>query len=100
MSDSTVYAVKIITGEEIIGTITTNMVDGSITIKNPVNIVMVDQGQLALVPYMPILEKKEVTISNSFVVTKGPVISNIRDQYIKATTGIVTPSATGLKLTK
>lgn len=89
-TQSTVTAIKMITGEEIIALVS-EVTDQVIKLKHPLTLVMTlpeaggDQGQVAFAPWMLGLESgQEITLQISRVVYHGPARSDAATEYKSA----------------
>lgn len=88
-----VVSVKLISGDEIVTKIS-DVTEDSYAFDRPVTLSITQQG-MGLVPFMMTAE-----ISKAFVIGKDKVITMvepqeaIRGEYVKATTGIITPPST------
>lgn len=89
MSD--VIAVKLISGDEIIGRVKKRIEEtDTITITKPLAVTMTPQGGGALIPFMLTAEADEVTLQKSAIaVLPTPCNKQVSDLYIQQTTGIV-----------
>jgi hypothetical protein len=86
-----VKIVKIVTGEEIIAEIVENL-DGTLLMKNPVTLGMVDKNQLGFIGYLPYADLKDgLAISKDRIIFMAPVDSKLENEYQAAFNKIVVP---------
>lgn len=86
-----VKVVKIINGEEIIAETTENL-DGSLLLKNPVTLGMVDRNQLGFVGYMPCADLKDgLVVTKDKIMFVAPVESKLETEYQAAFNKLVVP---------
>lgn len=87
--------IKLISGEEII-TDVTNETPTAISFKNPVCLMVVGEGQMALVPWLPLAEKSDFIISADRVMLTYVPKTDLVNAYKQKTGGIVTAGAGAL----
>jgi hypothetical protein len=94
----TITAIKLVTGEEIVGDVTSALDQyPNITIKNPVLVAIqrAQDGQMALafLPFMPYLGKDvEIDIPRDKTIIVKTVDEGMRNQYNTVFGGILTPT--------
>ena len=95
---SSVKIVKLTTGEEIIGKVTESL-DGSINVKDPVTLGMVERNQLGFIGYMPYADLKQgITISNDRVMFVVPIDPKLETEYSAMFNNLIVPPKKGLTL--
>lgn len=99
-SNSTVRLVKLKSGEEIFAEVTI-MTDGTVTMKNMVNLTMVDANSLGFVPYLPYCDFKDgLQITKNDYLFLAPLKRDMENEYRKIFNKVVLPSGGGgLRLT-
>ncbi|MCK9529445.1 MAG: hypothetical protein M0R77_02580 [Gammaproteobacteria bacterium] len=88
-------AIKLVTGEEIVGRIEDNQSSdaGSLTLKSPVGWMLTQQGVMPA-PFMVTADDKPtITFSGSAIISRTTPRKEISDAYTQITTGIVPASA-------
>ena len=83
-----------VSGEEILGDVERGA--ESVTIKDPVIVVIVGEGKLALVPWIPLSVEPEVAINNRYIVTSYEPNEQLIKHYRQQTSGIQIASANQL----
>lgn len=97
MSD--VKIVKLTTGEEIIGKITETLDGGTINIKDPVTIGMVERNQIGFIGYMPYANLKDgLTVRTDRVMFTVPVDPKLETEYNAMFSNLIVPPKKGLTL--
>lgn len=97
MADN-IKVVRFLTNDELIGTLVEET-DTTITIKNPLRIVVMPSKtdpknpQIGFVPWMEFSADKEFTISKSFVLVVANPIDEFITQYKSVFSGLVVPKA-------
>lgn len=89
-------AIKLTTGEEIVGRIETNPSDANandITLKAPVGWMLTQQGVMPAPVMVTADDKPTITFNGSLVLTKTKPRKEIADAYVQITTGIVPAGA-------
>ena len=98
---SKISCFKSVLGEDIIGNITENL-DGSIVVSKPMLIMINPNGQggfsVGLFPYLMYAEKKEFTYRREQYLFLFDAVSDLHNEYLRATTGLVIPQAETPKL--
>lgn len=91
-------------GEDLIGDITENL-DGSITIKKPMLVMINPNGQggfgIGLFPYVPYADSREFTYAKDQYFFAFSAVQDLVNEYIRATSNLVipsTPAPTDLKI--
>lgn len=90
-------AVKLVTGEELVGRIEENPAGsnaGDLTLKAPVGWMLTQQGVMPAPVMVTAEEKPTITISATAIITRTKPRKEIGDAYIQITTGIQ-PAAPG-----
>lgn len=80
---------KIITGEQVLADVL-NETKEFVQLKNPVVLAMVGEGQLGLMPWVPLAEKPEVTLDTKNVILSYIPKQELINHYKTRTGGIVT----------
>ena len=84
--------IKLVSGEEILTEVLSESSD-IIYIKNPVVMIMAREGQLAIVPWLPLAEKQECSIKKSDIILSYIPKQDLVNHYKQQTGGIVTAPA-------
>ena len=85
-----VVSVKLVSGDEIVTKIG-NITEDSYAFEKPVSLSMTQQG-MGLIPFMMTADvDKAFLISKDKVITMVEPQEAVRAEYVKATTGIITP---------
>lgn len=100
-----IRGLKSLVGEDLIGDITENL-DGSVTIKKPMLVMINGNGQggfaISLFPYMPFAEKREFTYTRSQYLYLFDAVADLKNEYIRINSNLVIPTPettpSGLKL--
>jgi hypothetical protein len=98
---SNIKLVKLKTGEEIIGEVTTQM-NGDISMKNVVSLILANQNQMAFMPYIPFcdFDTTGLQIKVADYIFMAPLKKDMENEYRKVFNKVVLPAAIqgGLKL--
>jgi len=97
---SNIKLVKLKTGEEIIGEVTMQM-NGDITMKNVVSLILANQNQMAFMPYIPFCDYDSgLPIKAADYIFAIPLKKDMENEYRKVFNKVVLPAAIqgGLKL--
>ena len=90
----TVKCLKMVSGEELLGEVEEGI--ESTAIKDPVVVVVVGEGKLALVPWLPLSTKPEAKITNTHVIASYEPNEQLINHYKGVVGGIVTAPANAL----
>ena len=89
-----IQCLKLVSGEEIIANISSE--NEKIKVSKPMMLVMAGEGQLMLVPWLPLAEKSEVTIEKNNVLFSYIPKVDLENHYRQIIGGIVTAPAGAL----
>lgn len=92
----TMMIFKLVSGEEILADVI-NQTGEIVQLKNPVMLVVVAEGQLGMIPWLPLAEKPEITIKMRDVMFSYVPKQDLVNHYKQRTGGIVTANPQVLK---
>lgn len=86
-----IYTLKLNSGEELVGKVHTSIIDGCVSIQNPVSIAPGPKG-MGLVPSMFTANPDiPVVINTNSITMYAETDDSVQGKYIEATTGIQVP---------
>jgi hypothetical protein len=87
-----IYTFKLVSGEELTAKIF-NKFDGVIEVAQPISMILGPQGLQMMPSLFSSNSDKNVYINTASIAMAAETRDDVRNKYIEATTGIVTPSA-------
>jgi hypothetical protein len=87
-----IYTFKLVSGEELTAKIF-NKYDGVIEVSQPISMILGPQGLQMMPCLFSSNSDKNVYINTASIAMAAETRDDVRNKYIEATTGIVTPSA-------
>jgi hypothetical protein len=87
-----IYTFKLVSGEELTAKIF-NKYDGVIEVSQPISMILGPQGLQMMPSLFSSNSDKNVYINTASIAMAAETRDDVRNKYIEATTGIVTPSA-------
>jgi hypothetical protein len=87
-----IYTLKMVSGEEVTAKIVAHSGD-SIEVTHPISMVLGPQGLQMMPSLFSSNSDKNVYINTATIAMAAETRDDVRNKYIEATTGIVTPSA-------
>lgn len=87
-----IYTFKLVSGEELTAKIF-NKYDGVIEVTQPISMILGPQGLQMMPSLFSSNSDKNVYINTATIAMAAETRDDVRNKYIEATTGIVTPSA-------
>jgi hypothetical protein len=87
-----IYTFKLVSGEELTAKIF-NKYDGVIEVAQPISMILGPQGLQMMPSLFSSNSDKNVYINTASIAMAAETRDDVRNKYIEATTGIVTPSA-------
>ena len=87
-----ILAFKLINGDEVVAKLVETTTDGFVVSK-PCTVLPSPKGMGLVQSLFTASQDLEVRLQNQHVIMHGPVVQEIRDYYIKTTTGIETVSS-------
>ena len=91
----TTKSFKLVSGEEIIADVV-NSTSDFVQLKNPMVMVIVGEGQLGMMPWLPLAEKPEVMIKEVNILLSYIPKQDLINHYKRQSGGIVTAGAGAL----
>lgn len=96
---------RLLSGEEVIAVVASENKE-SVSLKNPLRIVMIPGGsqqaqpQIGMMPLTNFSDDEVFAIDWNFVVFRAKPISNLANEYTRATSKLITPAVPGLIMPK
>jgi hypothetical protein len=87
-----IYTFKLVSGEELTAKIFKKY-DGAIEVSQPISMILGPQGLQMMPSLFSSNSDKNVYINTASIAMAAETRDDVRNKYIEATTGIVTPSA-------
>lgn len=83
---------KLVTGEEVVAKIVSEN-EENVTIDQPFVLMMAGEGRMAVVPFLPLSNKPQITLSKRNILFSYEPVQTLIDHYNQQTGGIVTAPA-------